>query len=197
MEAAGVAQAGHLNDSPVAVVRGISDLADGSKTSHADRDWQPRAAENAAAFATHLAEEITRTRESTAMQDNDRARGGVTITTHGSAQYGIVAGGNVTGSNVHQGSPGPQVSSMAALADELTALRDQLMQERSNGTIDEATYEAAHTELDLASKALEDDLPEGKSTFVVSLKRLRGLLDDVAELATKIATLIVTVNGLP
>jgi adenosylhomocysteine nucleosidase len=56
MEAAGVAQAAHLNDSlPVVVVRGISDLADGSKVVADGAGWQPRAAANAAAFATALA----------------------------------------------------------------------------------------------------------------------------------------------
>jgi adenosylhomocysteine nucleosidase len=56
MEAAGVAQAAHLNDSlPVVVVRGISDRADGGKVAADRRGSQPRAAANAAAFAITLA----------------------------------------------------------------------------------------------------------------------------------------------
>src|SRR6266487_4343232 len=56
MEAAGVAQAGHLNDAmPTIMVRGISDYADESKSAADDAGWQPRAAANAAAFATALA----------------------------------------------------------------------------------------------------------------------------------------------
>jgi adenosylhomocysteine nucleosidase len=56
MEAAGVAQAGHLNDAmPTIMVRGISDYADESKSSTDDAGWQPRAAANAAAFASALA----------------------------------------------------------------------------------------------------------------------------------------------
>jgi adenosylhomocysteine nucleosidase len=56
MEAAGVAQAGHLNDAlPTIMVRGISDYADPGKTAEDDAQWQPRAATNAAAFGTHLA----------------------------------------------------------------------------------------------------------------------------------------------
>lgn len=55
MEAAGVAQAGHLNSTPFAIVRGISDRADGQKTTANDGVWQPIAAANAAAFATELA----------------------------------------------------------------------------------------------------------------------------------------------
>jgi adenosylhomocysteine nucleosidase len=56
MEAAGVAQAGHLNDALATImVRGISDYADESKSATDDAVWQPRAAANAAAFATALA----------------------------------------------------------------------------------------------------------------------------------------------
>jgi nucleoside phosphorylase/ADP-ribose pyrophosphatase YjhB (NUDIX family) len=55
MEAAGVAQAAHLNDSlPVAVVRGISDWANGDKVKADGAGWQPRAAANATAFAVAL-----------------------------------------------------------------------------------------------------------------------------------------------
>lgn len=55
MEAAGVAQAAHLNDSlPVVVVRGISDRADGGKVAADGAGWQPRAVINAAAFAVAL-----------------------------------------------------------------------------------------------------------------------------------------------
>ncbi|MET8830823.1 5'-methylthioadenosine/S-adenosylhomocysteine nucleosidase [Streptomyces sp. NPDC004610] len=69
MEAAGVAQAGHLNGAPVAVVRGISDRADGTKTGARDRNWQPRAAANAAAFATRLAVELAAEREQAVMSE--------------------------------------------------------------------------------------------------------------------------------
>ena len=56
MEAAGIAQAGHLNDAlPTIMVRGISDYADESKSATDDAGWQPRAAASAAAFAAALA----------------------------------------------------------------------------------------------------------------------------------------------
>jgi adenosylhomocysteine nucleosidase len=56
MEAAGVAQAGHLNDAlPTVMVRGISDYGDESKSASDDAGWQPRAVANAAAFAIELA----------------------------------------------------------------------------------------------------------------------------------------------
>lgn len=59
MEAAGVAQAGHLNDGLAAImVRGISDYADPTKTATDDDGWQPRAVANAAAFAMALAQAL-------------------------------------------------------------------------------------------------------------------------------------------
>lgn len=64
MEAAGVAQAGHLNRSlPVIVVRGISDRADGTKAATDGLRWQPRAVANAAAFAAALAQELALERQ--------------------------------------------------------------------------------------------------------------------------------------
>jgi adenosylhomocysteine nucleosidase len=56
MEAAGVAQAGHLNDGlPAIMIRGISDYGDESKSATDAEGWQPRAVANAAAFAAALA----------------------------------------------------------------------------------------------------------------------------------------------
>jgi nucleoside phosphorylase len=55
MEGAGVVHAAHLNDSlPALVIRGISDRADGTKTTADRAGWQERAAKNAAAFACAL-----------------------------------------------------------------------------------------------------------------------------------------------
>jgi adenosylhomocysteine nucleosidase len=55
MEAAGVAQAGHLNDGLLAImIRGISDYGDKTKPATDAAGWQPRAVANAAAFAAAL-----------------------------------------------------------------------------------------------------------------------------------------------
>jgi len=55
MEAAGVAQAGHLNDGlPTIMIRGISDYGDKTKPATDAEGWQPRAVANAAAFAAAL-----------------------------------------------------------------------------------------------------------------------------------------------
>jgi 8-oxo-dGTP diphosphatase len=61
MEAAGVAQAGHLNDGlPAIMIRGISDFADATKSATDGEGWQPRAVANAAAFAVTLAGELAK-----------------------------------------------------------------------------------------------------------------------------------------
>lgn len=193
MEAAGIAQAGHLNGSPVAIVRGISDRADGTKTTDEDRAWQPRAAANAAAFAIRLAEELINDQGQVAMhEDVDRRVGRVKNVASG--QVGIQAG-YVTGSTVYMGAP-PSTVISADIAAELAAFREQLRRERELGTLDDDTYEAAEAELDIAGKALETNTAEGKSTFVLALKRLRGLIADVADLAVRIATVMAAVKGL-
>jgi adenosylhomocysteine nucleosidase len=194
MEAAGVAQAGHLNGSAVAIVRGISDRADGTKTTSEDGTWQPRAAANATAFAVRLAEELIKEQEQIAMNEGTTAKNGGTANLSASGQVGIQAV-HVTGSNVWMGAtpPPPTATDLTA---ELTAVRDHLMRERSTGALDDTTYQAAQEQLDIASKALKASTPEATSTFVLALKRLRGLIADIADLATKIAALIAAAKGL-
>ncbi len=53
MESYGMYEAAHLTETPVLAVRGLSDLV-GDKRATEDRQWQPRAAANAAAFAAAL-----------------------------------------------------------------------------------------------------------------------------------------------
>ncbi|NIJ12579.1 nucleoside phosphorylase [Saccharomonospora amisosensis] len=193
MEGAGVAQAGHLSGSAVAIVRGISDRADGTKNTDDDRNWQPRAADNAAAFAIGLVTELLNDQGKANMKQSDESDYGVRVSAAGTV--GIQAGGNVSGSNVwitgHQ-HDSPSIDLVADLA----ALRDRLDLERSTGKLDEDTYAAARTELDTAREAIAAETPDNKSTFVLALKRLRGLLADAAELTTKIATILAAVKGL-
>lgn len=193
MEAAGVAQAGHLNGSPVAVVRGISDRADGTKTSGNDRDWQPRAAANAAAFAARLAEALITEEEQTVGDGADRTRPGSTVHNNAYAPVGI-QGGYVDGSTVFMGAS-PGAAGAPDLAAELAAIRQLLARERSAGHLDAATCEAAEAELDGADEALPADTEPTRSKFMLALKRLRGLIGDVADLAAKVAALIKTVSG--
>lgn len=193
MEAAGVAQAGHLNGSPVVVVRGISDRADGSKTTSDGANWQPRAARNAAAFATRLAEELIQEGEATAMQDSRTpAAGGVHNVATGNV--GIQAA-HVTGSTVWMGAAAepPSAHSVAA---ELATLRDRLARARTSGQLDEPTYAAAQDELDIATKALAANTKDDKNKVKLALKRLGGLISDVADLGAKVAALIAAAGNL-
>ena len=106
MEAAGVAQAGHLNDRmPTIMIRGISDNGDKTKPASDAEGWQARAAANAAAFAaalsTALAAELEPAGRGTGSGGStpggpfnhaaDGARVGVQgqhVTIHGGIQFG-------------------------------------------------------------------------------------------------------------
>jgi adenosylhomocysteine nucleosidase len=192
MEGAGVAQAGHVNRSlPVVVVRGISDRADGTKATADRAGWQSRAATNAAAFAMAFAEllarELPRAAPAEPMTGRDGGRVGDTTTNIAlgrasvSIQAGRIEGPVVIG---HE-TPG------ADLAAGLLDLRELLRRARVASELDEATYLAALRELDVASE------PRERAALVLSLMRLRGLLMDVAELATKVNALLVTARALP
>lgn len=189
MEAAGVAQAGHLSGAPVAIVRGISDRADGTKTTDADGTWQPRAAANAAAFAVRLAGELIKQRRDITMNKDSG-----TIHNFATGQVGIQAG-HVHSSTVHQGLA-PRRSAPDDLGPALANLRDHLVHAHSTGSLDDATFDAAHAEVDIASRVLASDMPQGTQTLLLALKRLNGLTTDVTGCATTISALISAVKGL-
>ncbi|WP_343075165.1 hypothetical protein [Actinopolyspora biskrensis] len=172
MEAAGVVQAGHLNDFPVAVVRGISDRADGTKTTDADGVWQPQAAVNAVAFAVGFAGEVVKERECVTMNEGNNPKNSAVIHNYVSGTVGI-QGQHVTGNTVSMGAE-PQVSTTAGPATELAAFRDHLRQQHSTGELDQVTYEAVEAELDIVSRAPKEDTQADKSTFVLALKRVRA-----------------------
>jgi adenosylhomocysteine nucleosidase len=122
MEAAGVAQAGHLNDAlPTIMVRGISDPADETKSAADDVGWQPRAAANAAAFATELASVLAaELDEGRGLSSRPRAsgtgHGGPTNLATGNARVGV-QGDSVT---IHGGIQlgGPHSASETARTDQ-------------------------------------------------------------------------------
>lgn len=197
MEAAGVAQAGHLNRAlPVVVVRGISDRADGTKTATDGENWQPRAVAHAAAFATALAQELVADdaadQRETAKR-NRQAQMGITNRNiaSGNARVGVQAGqihGNVT--------VGREPEQPADLATAIGELRDLLKQAHRDGQLDEDTYAAAETELDTAGDCLQEETPQSRSVLMVSLRRLRGLVADVTELAARLAAIMAVAKGL-
>jgi nucleoside phosphorylase len=194
MEAAGVAQAGHLNGAHVAIVRGISDKADGTKNSAADRGWQPQAAANAAAFATHLATELLKEGEQVAMRDTSTSGGRNTVHISGTGTIGMQAG-TISGSTVVQ-NISSRFGDIPDFATELLRLRRDLEREHSRAQLDDDTYEDACSQLDIADKALASDTPEGRKTFVLALKRLGGLIAELAGPAAKLAALVTAAKGL-
>jgi len=117
-----------------------------------------------------------------------------TVTNIASGTVGI-QGGQVTGSTVWMG-VAPTASSGIDLVRELAVFRDLLVRNRSAGSLDDVTYEAAAIELDIASEAAQEKTAEGQSKVILALKRLRGLVADVTDLATKIAALIAAAQGM-
>lgn len=198
MEGAGVAQAGHLNGSlPVVVVRGVSDRADGTKEATDRERWQHRAVANAAAFAAALAEELaseeqggdqpmaTKTMRSPAMRETTQ---NIAL---GNARVGVQAGVVHGGVRINL-----QANPSAELAEALADFRVRLQRAWEAGRLDEDTYAAAQAELTVAEEALETNRPESTSRLTVALKKVRGLIGDVAELAAELALIISLVHGV-
>lgn len=108
MEAAGVAQAGHLNDGlPALMVRGISDYGDNTKSATDGAGWQPRAVANAAAFAVALAARLAAELDGPSLSGQDsRGPGGPFNSANGNARVGV-QGQNVTiNGGIQLGGPG-------------------------------------------------------------------------------------------
>nr|WSS63907.1 5'-methylthioadenosine/S-adenosylhomocysteine nucleosidase [Streptomyces sp. NBC_01177] len=193
MEAAGVAQAGHLSGAPVAIIRGISDRADGTKNSTDDRSWQPQAAANAAAFAIRLAVELAAEQKETAVPRDeiapsaDRFGRHVSNTAHNST-VGIMAG-SVTGSSVHMNTA-PQESGPINLPAALNGFRANLTRHRAEGGLDEDTYREALADLESALRSAGEDTSDSSRRAAMTLRRLRGLVAECPELTAELAPLI-------
>jgi adenosylhomocysteine nucleosidase len=198
MEAAGVAQAAHLNDSlPVIVVRGISDRADGTKAATDGVQWQPRAAVNATAFAIALAKELTTEqqpgRAGPEWEPSRReSHGRVTNIATGHARVGIQAG-QIIGDIQLTPEPAAPTDLAALTAD----FRRQLGQAERAGLIDEHTRQAAETELEIVARSMTPRTEQNSARLMMALKRLRGLIADVADLAVKVAAIITAARSLP
>ncbi|MER8013007.1 5'-methylthioadenosine/S-adenosylhomocysteine nucleosidase [Streptomyces griseoluteus] len=193
MEAAGVAQAGHLSGAPVAIIRGISDRADGTKNSTDDRSLQPQAAANAAAFAIRLAVELAAEQEETAVPRDSRPPAAgqlgrhVSNTAHNST-VGIMAG-SVSGSSVHM-NPAPQEPGAIDLIGKLKGFRRNLGRHHTEGAVDEDTYREALADLDSALRSAENRTPDSSKRAVMVLRRLRGLVSECPALAAELTPLI-------
>ncbi|MCA2230483.1 5'-methylthioadenosine/S-adenosylhomocysteine nucleosidase family protein [Nonomuraea aurantiaca] len=197
MEAAGVAQAAHFNRSlPMVVVRGISDRADGTKVATDGANWQARAIVNAAAFASALVEELAlelpHDPHATAANktEGEAMTSNVRNIARGHAHVGVQAG-NIYG-NVSVGHPSETALDSAAL---LAELREELAQARTAGKVDESTFAAAEEEIGVVTGSLAASTEQGKDRAMVALKKLRGLLLDVADLASKVTSIITAIRG--
>jgi 8-oxo-dGTP diphosphatase len=109
----------------------------------------------------------------------------------GNARVGVQAGqihGNVT--------IGISREEPVDLAVSIADLRRQMKQACLDGKLDEETYAAAEAELDAAAGCLRDGSATDRGGFLVSLKRLRGLVADVSELAARLAMIIAAARGI-
>jgi nucleoside phosphorylase len=194
MEGAGVAQAGHLNRSlPVAVVRGVSDRADGTKETTDRELWQQRAVANAAAFATELADDLAAEEQADDRPAERNADMPETVRNiaMGNAHVGVQAGTVYGGIRI-----GAEPSPPGDLAEALAGLRTRLKRAQQTGEVDGGTYEAAEVELSVADEALRTNTPESRAKLLLALKKMSGLLSDVAELAAAVATIITLAKGM-
>ncbi|MEW2108963.1 5'-methylthioadenosine/S-adenosylhomocysteine nucleosidase [Streptomyces albidoflavus] len=193
MEAAGVAQAGHLSGAPVAIIRGISDRADGTKNSKDDRNWQPQAAANAAAFAIRLAKELAEEQEEASSPRNDmmppidRPERHLSNTAHNST-VGIMAS-SVTGSSVHMITT-PQKTGAQNLFTAFNEFRESLTRHHAQGDLDEDTYREALADLESALRSARERTPGSSKRASMTLRRLRGLVADCPALMAELTPLI-------
>lgn len=194
MEAAGVAQASHLNDSlPMAVVRGISDPADATKAAADRAGWQRRAASSAAAFALTLAAELAANppRQTKPSADSPQPTAPVTVTNtaSGNARVGTQAG-QIFGGVRNSFEDSPQGGDLLALLADLRAHLDQACRA---GRVEEEVGQAALEEVDVATEAARQQ--QGGRTRI-AVRRLSGLIGDLAEFAGKLAAIVSAARGL-
>jgi hypothetical protein len=73
---------------------------------------------------------------------------------------------------------------------QLAELRRALVRQRAAGKLDDNTYEAAADELRTAESWLSSPGTARRDRFVLALKRLKGLVEGIADLGAKVAALI-------
>jgi adenosylhomocysteine nucleosidase len=193
-EAAGVAQASHLNGSlPMAVVRGISDPADRTKAAADRAGWQQRAAASAAAFALALAAELSANPPRHPRDDNDPPQSiapvSVTNFASGNARVGAQAGQVFGGVRMVSGDTAPNSDVLSLLTD----LRSQLHQACRAGRVEEVVGQAALEEVNAAIEAAKE---KQSSRLMVAARRLSGLISDLAEFAGQLAAIMSAVKGM-
>jgi adenosylhomocysteine nucleosidase len=179
------------------VVRGISDHANGTKETTDREQWQQRAVANAAAFAIALASDLASEQPSETERIATGELGGLSMfetnqnIAAGNARVGVQAG------IVHGGIQVTlEPNTPADLAAALVEFRAKLQQAWTVGQLDEGTYAAAEAELAIADEALQAKTPDSKGKLTLALKKVRGLIGDVADLAALVAVMIALAQGL-
>ena len=113
---------------------------------------------------------------------------------------------NVAKDNARVGVQAGQVYGGIHVSSERTAPTDptkaiaglaaRLQQARTAGQLDEDTYQAAQAELAAASETLLTTTPRDMGAVTLALKKVRGLVAEVAILAAEVGTIIALVQGL-
>jgi len=195
MEAAGIAQAGHLNNVMVGIVRGISDMSDGAKDSRSDALSQPKAATNAAAFALALALALFNDREDHPMAKHASETAPTepyAVHNHSSGTTGIQA------AHIHASQVSVNLVPATNRPDHLpmafTDLRARLDQAHMAGKVDSELYAAAIEEISFAEAALRGPDPKGRMKAIFAMKKLGGLIGDMTEIATQVSLAIAGMN---
>jgi 8-oxo-dGTP diphosphatase len=104
------------------------------------------------------------------------------------AQIGRMTGGAVRVDAA--GQPGE-------LGAQLETLRLALVEARRTGQLDAATYAEARTELATALERLPAADGDGRSGFVLALRKLKGLVEDAVGLAAQVSAILAATGGLP
>lgn len=128
--------------------------------------------------------------DSTTVRATNVAMGSATVGQmigHLGSQSGNVAGVRAADSD----RPGS-----GTLYDQLIDLEVMLRDCRRAGVLDEETYAAAETELREAERHAAAGGEKGHGRLLIALRKLRAVVEDVAELGTKITSLIAGVRGL-
>lgn len=210
MEGAGLAQAGQLNSVPAMAIRGISDGASADKTVTDRAGWQPIAAGHAAAFAIALAERIgaesgTRgpaRRARRAVGRRGRAEMDDSVATVAPTFHNVAQGSATVGVQAGQIYGGAYVNDVTAagepedLGTQLKNLREALEAAYRERQVDPVTYEAAQEELSEAEASLPPDEPTRRRRLVLALKRLKGLVEEVADFAAKVTRILAGLESL-
>lgn len=172
MESAGFANAGHLNFStPAVTVRGISDRVD-DKDLTDTQGWQPKAAQNAAAFAFELAKTLT------TAKTTSRKKATVGDTFNNFNNFG--SGGQVA---ANHGTINNTVNNFASntTRDHIDKLTAAVVHAHNTGRIAQELFTAAMVALDHARNASGPPDLRHLRTLLADVPDLRPVLDKITD----------------